>query len=299
MLTAIKPQTKVQFVQAENSIVAIYNGESHIITNSVPYFEWLCNVVKETPEIVLLSEEDRTHKFINTKGGLDKYTEGGCVVLGEYYLRGKKLGPNFAKMCKEAKQKGVSLDPFLQFLDKAENSPAGEALAELVMNREVEITWQGDIVLYTRAAWGQKAIDWKTWIDENVVTPLTRIFSKDPMPATTFQGITGSCNDQGSVFDILVNPEHVVSVGDASPMFAGHSDIYVYSSEYQVISKLGMHPGRVNNQISVIYRQVDDNGVHLVRAPFNNDSARGYLEAMLTSQVSLQPVKGAQLTGSC
>jgi hypothetical protein len=277
-ITSVYTTQIIRFIKGENTLSYSFGDEMRIISRDLPYFDLLVDAIDNNPE--LLTENQEKLIFQSTQNGtIDQ--------AGRFWYNGKLFPVGSACLVKRAEESGLSLEPVLAFLEKAEQSPEYAKLVKLVSDKVIEITWDGNVILYTRAAWGMKKIDATTWIDEETVKPGQVESFKVPARTGTFEYITRQCPDQGVIFEAMVNPANVTSVND-----------FLYVTEYTILGRLEEKAQPDNYGISLVYRATQDAGPMLVRSPYNIDTARAYLSACVKG-TTVSSLEGVSISGSC
>lgn len=278
-------------ISNDDSLITIYsNGQTQLISNlSNSYFD----LVKSK----LLNNQEFSHLWVSTDGYLQETTNGAFSYQGGEYLYNNEVIPrSIGKRVKQLQDEGIPYQPLVNFWNKLKSHPDEAVrigLADRAGSQTIPLTWDGDLVLYTRASWLPSTLE-ETFDRAN---PLAFIPSSDTdwsgnfepgklvqssdssfLPCGDFDWINGACPDQGAIYDIQVQPCHVVSL-EQTTRYARSANLAV--SQFRYLSQL-QERSSVPEKVCFINVETNNLGERLVvRRPYSDESLRAYLTTLL------------------
>lgn len=293
----------MQYIVDDSHITIYKDGQSYLISKkSNSYF----GLIKHT----LLNQRTPNSNLLSWGGQLSEETAGAFTYSqGKFYFEDEVVPNSIAERIKELKKQNLPFQPLINFWLKLRKHPdeeIREKLGESAGSPGVPLTWDGDLVLYTRASWIprsvsteeitnlvypniQKLSDWSA----GNFSPGKTVLSSKPTICGDFNWITQVCPDAGVIYDIQVNPLHVVNfVRDR---------IEVKVSQFTYLSQLE-EKSVLTDKIFFVKVETNTFGEKLVvRKPYSAESLREYLSSLVPGNNNIKEteVQTVSVRGGC
>jgi hypothetical protein len=179
---------------------------------------------------------DRSVRFVNRQTQRLTYdilrdslvTSGNIEVLEQhfnpknYYLNSVKAGKDIfgiKERLDSLTNSGMPTAPFEKFVSRLSDSFFSEERNIQFIARvgtvDAPLTLDGDVVLYQRASWISQDIT-TNWSNSSTFTSGNVISGERNQTVGEFNWVMNTCPDAGSVFEVLVQPEHIVTQTNSS-----------------------------------------------------------------------------------
>jgi hypothetical protein len=205
---------------------------------------------------------------------------GGKIFYkeGRFQSNDFNFPKSLSNLLTEFLDKELPVLPIVRFCEKLpQDCPEiSEELSQFVGNGESPLTWDGNLITYARSSWVSKGQGVEDWL-ENGFQPgaVCRAEEGDPLISGQFQWATKSCPDQGRVFDLLVEPQNIISIQGS----------IIRSSEYQNISCLEEEIKEREGQVVFVHTKTNQLGqTCFIREPFSDQQLREYLNSAVSSR---------------
>jgi hypothetical protein len=293
----------MQYIIDDNHITIYKEGKSHLISkNSNSYFD----LIKST----LLKEGSLNSNLLSLGGQISEATaEDFTYCQGKFYYQDQPIPMSVGKNIKELEEQNLPFQPLINFWLKLRNHPDSdikEKLGELAGRPGVPLTWDGDLIFYTRASWVPPSADIEEitslkYLDKlklsdwsgDEFSPGKTMASSRPLVCGDFNWITQVCPDAGVIYDIQVNPIHVIS------SFRYGMDLKV--SQFTYLSQLE-EKSTLSDKIFFVKVETNTFGERLVvRKPYSPESLRNYLSTLLPGNNNMKQteVQTVSVRGGC
>lgn len=300
----------MKYLISDNLITVFSNGQTHLISN-------LGNSYFDLIKSKLLSNQEFSESWISTDNYLQETTGGAFrYQSGEYFYNDEVIPTSIGARVRKLQDDGIPYQPLVNFWNKLKSHPDEDVrvgLAERAGSQTIPLTWDGDLVLYTRASWLPSTLE-ETFDRAN---PLAFRPSRDTdwsgnfepgklvqssgdsfLPCGDFDWINGACPDQGAIYDIQVQPCHVVSL-EQTVRYARSANLAV--SQFRYLSQL-RERSSVPEKVCFINVETNNLGERLVvRRPYSDESLRAYLTTLLPGSNKMadsQPLR-VVVSGGC
>ena len=174
----------------------------------------------------------------------------------------------------ELESSEMPTEPFLNFISRLneENIKELAPLISKVGTTEAPLTWDGDVVLYQRAAW----LD-SNWVDETNFAPGNVV--QGTSVVGEFTNIMRQCPDTGNAYEVVVRPENILSQRDSNTL---------YVSDVMQLSQLGERVKKDQRSESPVVQYVtqcigEANAVF--RVPYSADTAAAYVASLFNTNM--------------
>lgn len=286
-LTKLRGKEKMRYI-ASKKLITYYDGRkvSFLSAESNSYY----NLVLEH----LRKERD------NFLGVTEAAQKGDIAVLvnslaeedfqfkeGKYFLAGKEIPEEIAKKVLELKGKELPYQPLLNFWQKAKEGGLvsqlnPQQITSLVGTRDIPLTWDGNLIMYMRSSWvrQEQTTKWANYLPEERV--------RAEAICGGFNWVSSSCPDAGLMFEVQVNPVHILNVSQNT-------------FTVKELTFIGEVKGKVSNS-SLYFLETKTNTLGekmVVRAPYSPESLRAYLTTLVPgyNKLAEQEVVSVRLTG--
>ena len=214
--------------------------------------------------------------------------EGFQEKEGRYFLAGEEIPEEIAKKVLELRGKELPYQPLLNFWEKAKSGGLvsqviAQKIASLVGTRDIPLTWDGNLIMYMRSSWVKQAqtTKWANYLPEERV--------RAEAICGGFNWVSSACPDAGLMFEVQVNPIHILNVNANS------------SFTVKEMTFIGEVKGRATDS-SLYFLETKTNTLGekiVVRAPYSPESLRAYLTTLVAgyNKLAEQEVVSVKLTG--
>lgn len=298
----------MQYIVDREHITIHKDGKSYLISKeSNSYFD----LIKNT----LLNQGTANSNLLSWGGQLSEASAGAFTYnQGKFYFEDEVVPVSIAERIKELKKQNLPFQPLINFWLKLREHPDAEIrekLGESAGRPGVPLTWDGDLVLYTRASWiprsagieeitnlvylnglnlnKLKLSDWSG----GQFSPGKTMLSSKPMICGDFNWITQVCPDAGVIYDIQVNPLHVVNLV--------RKGMELKVSQFTYLSQLE-EKSVLTDKIFFVKVETNTFGERLVvRKPYSPESLRGYLSSLVPGNNNIKEteVQTVSVRGGC
>lgn len=190
--------------------------------------------------------------------------------------------------------------PLLSFIDKAPIEVLNDTdIIKTVGTLNVPLTWEGNIVLYTRASWIPHSNTLTDWFSKQFSPNKVLVAVQDqPITAGGFYWTMGVCPDTGLAYEVEVEPEHIMSIKAGEPSKL---------KQVKCISCLG-ESFNVDSQSSspLVEFETQCNNLgedYVVRRPYDISTAARLVASMYRDNLDLnaveKTVRPRVMVGSC
>ena len=224
--------------------------------------------------------------------GVD-YVEIDSRTMFKECLKNGSKAFGAADRLKSLQEANLPVEPLLSFIDKVPtevlNSPDGYKLIHKVGTPDIPLTWDGNLILYQRSAWvgvnQTTAGSGRTWVDVESFTPFKVVTGTEerPLQAGGFDWVAKHCPDSGSVYEVIVQPQHILDV-----LSYGCWEL----SQVTQLSSLGNYVNcsqKAETGVVEFVTSCSDLGEKTaIRLPYNAGTAAKLLNAMFKNGVSSQ-----------
>ena len=298
----------MQYIIDDNHITIYKEGRSHLISkNSNSYFDF----IKST----LLKEGTANSNLLSLGGQISEATAGAFTYCqGKFYYQDQPIPMSVGKRIKELEEQNLPFQPLINFWLKLRNHPDSdikEKLGESAGRPGVPLTWDGDLIVYTRASWvcaswvspstNIEEITSLAYLDKLKLSdwsggefvPGKTVVSPTSTRCGDFNWITKVCPDAGVIYDLQVNPLHVVNLG--------RTGMELEVSQFTYLSKIE-EQSVLTEKIFFVKLETNTFGERLVvRKPFSPESLRGYLSTLLPGNNNMKQteVQAVSVRGGC
>ena len=293
----------MQYIIDDKHITIHKDGKSHLISKgSNSYFD----LIKST----LLKEGTANSNLLSWGGQLAEATAGAFTYnQGKFYFGDEPIPNSVGKRIKELEEQNLPFQPLINFWLKLRNHPDGEVrekLGESAGRPGIPLTWDGDLIFYTRASWVPPSTDIEeitslAYLDKLKLsdwsgaefTPGKTMVSSTLLKCGDFNWITEVCPDAGVIYDVQVSPLHVVN-SDRNGMELEVSQ-FTYLSELEEQSVL-------TDKIFFVKVETNTFGERLVvRKPYSPESLREYLSSLVPGNNNMKEteVQTVSVRGGC
>jgi hypothetical protein len=293
----------MQYIVDDKHITIHKDGKSHLISKeSNSYFDLVRNT--------LLNQGTANSNLLTWGGQLSEATAGAFTYnQGKFYFEDEVVPKSIAERIKELKEQNLPFQPLINFwlkLRSHQDESIKEKLGESAGRPGVPLTWDGDLVLYTRASWvppsaGIEEITSLAYLNKMKLSdwsggefsPGKTMLSSKPMTCGDFNWITQVCPDAGVIYDIQVNPLHVVN------LIRNGMELKV--SQFTYLSQLE-EKSVLTDKIFFVKIETNTFGERLVvRKPYSPESLRGYLSSLVPGNNNMKEteVQAVSVRGGC
>lgn len=247
--------TQIKYIIDDNQITFSQNGELKIFTDR----NWVV--------------------FENLKQSLIQHGNIGSIITSasNYFKEAVKSRSNkfgIKDRLEALEAANMPTEPFKNFISRA-NESFLEAHPELVSKAgtvDAPLTWDGNLIMYQRAAWRGHG----SWSQDESFTAFKTI--EGTAKVSEFTAALQVCPDTGAAFEVIVQPEDLVSVA------SDYCGLWVASKITQ-LAKLGVTRNNLEGQqaqtpiIDVMTNCVGEDG-NAIRLPFNAGTAAKLVQSM-------------------
>lgn len=293
-----------------DDLITIYsNGQTQLISNlSNSYFD----LIKSR----LLNNQEFSLSWIPTDSYLQETTGGAFrYQAGEYFYNDELIPASIGKRVRHLQNDGIPYQPLVNFWNKLKSHPnenVRSGLAERAGSQTIPLTWDGDLVLYTRASFlpssleetfdstnplAFRALQITDWSGNFEPGKLVQSSDDNFLPCGDFDWINRLCPDQGAIYDIQVQPCHVVSLEQT----AFSRTPWLAVSQFRYLSQL-QERSSVPEKVCFINVETNNLGERLVvRRPYSDESLRAYLSSLLpgSNKMSESQSVSVAVRGGC
>jgi hypothetical protein len=293
----------MQYIIDDKHITIHKDGKTHLISkDSNSYFDF----IKST----LLKAGTANTNLLSWGGQIKQATAGAFNYnKGKFYYEDEPVPKSVGERIKELEDQNLPFQPLINFWLKLKDHPdreIREKLGQSAGRPGIPLTWDGDLILYTRASWVPPSADKEeitsltnlnrfTRLDwsSNKFTPGKTMVSSTALICGDFTWITEVCPDAGVIYDIQVNPLHVVK---SSPL-GGKLEV----SQFTYLSQLEEHSA-LTDKIFFVKVETNTFGKQLVvRKPYSPESLREYLANLMpgTNKMKETESQTVSVRGGC
>lgn len=293
----------MQYIVDDKHITIHKDGSSHLISReSNSYFD----LIKTT----LLKQGTANSNLLTWGGQLSEATAGAFTYnQGKFYFGDEAIPKSVGERIKELEEQNLPFQPLINFWLKLREHPdqeIREKLGESAGRPGVPLTWDGDMVCYTRANWVPASADIEeitslAYLDKlrlsdwsgGEFTPGKTMVSSTSLKCGDFNWIAEVCPDCGVIYDVQVNPLHVVS--------SIRNGMELNVSQFTYLSQLEENSA-LTDKIFFVKVETNTFGERLVvRKPYSPESLRGYLATLLPGNNNMKEteVQTVAIRGGC
>jgi hypothetical protein len=267
-----------KFAQLPDSITVYQEGKTWVISKSIfpLLYEQVVKSVGDINDQSLLPLNDLEAQIIKSHFPLnDKLPDLFSYQAGNYLYKGAAVHVSLGQQVQSFIDSDLPILPILNFLDNtlAIEEDARLNIHELVASGNAAITYDGNIVFYTRASWSNGAL-WSMTdlaLGEEVQGNLT---------VGLLEWTVSGCPDQGPMSEVVVRPQNIKSIEYGKARVSS----YIY-----IGGPLSMD---YNPDTRLIYIQTLTNSigekVH-VRLPYSPETLTAYLSSVAHGSIQ-EPV---------
>ena len=224
------------------------------------------NPSQAIPEYVLNPSmiEDQT-------GGAIQYKDGNLKGRDFYFPQ------NLNKVLTELLNKDLPILPLTKLCYNLStlSEELIEKVSSLVCHGKTPVSWDGNLITYARSSWIAGNYEVQDWMERGFIPHETR--KGEDLVSGTFNWATQNCPDQGRIFDLLVQPQHITNVQDQM----------IYTSQVTNISTLE-ETTSTGERIQLIDTETNHLGETLyVRRPFSQGQLSHYIASTFECNTSI------------
>jgi hypothetical protein len=260
-------------------------------------------------------ESDKSVRFVNkdsngmvyellrdcllTKGTLDILEQD--LNLKDCYLSFVKDNKNLfgiGDRLQSLKDSGMPTQPFERFVSRLPESFFQQERNVQFLSRvgtvDAPLTLNGDVVMYQRASWLNDR-DITNWSSSDSFTS-GNVVSSDVLTVGEFNWVMGSCPDAGPVFEVLVQPQHILNVGHSGGWLVQQLTQLSKLSEYLFVKD------RSETAVVSFNTNCSNSSGNAIRLPYSAATMSSYVSMLFADKAealnNVVPVKVAHV-GSC
>jgi len=281
----------MKYVISDDLISLNFSGKTHLISKGAnSYFD----IIKDS----LLKESSIKDSWLDFGESIREVT-GGLFSWegGQYYYDNESIPNSIGKRLNELIALNLPIQPLVNFWQKVREHPDKgmiDTFCTIAGCKDIPLSWEGDLIMYTRASWVKRSLKPIGFKYEEV-----EAWSSNFEPGKVVKGLNlkvgsfgwanGQCPDAGNLYDVQVNPVHVIQTS-INPIIV---------SEFKYISHVREH-SNAPEKVCFIETQTNSLGEQLiVRQPYSAESLKAYLISTVPGankipekQVEVVPVRG-------
>lgn len=259
----------MKYIASANRITFHHEGKTTTIKReNNAYFDKVLDGIRRGGKDLLkhFPEYVTNPKAIADQTNGDIYWDGHSFNSDKFYFP-KSLN----SVLTELVDKDLPILPLTKLCQKL--SPLTKNLSEkvgsLVAKGEVPISWDGNLITYARSSWIAKNYELEDWLGKGFIPHQTR--TGNNLITGSFDWAMKNCPDQGRVFDLLLQPQHICNV---------ENQVFK-SSQVTNISALE-ETKSLESQIQLIKTETNVLGETVyVRSPFSQAQLSHYISSSL------------------
>ena len=202
----------MKFIASANRITFHHEGKTTTIKReNNAYFDKVLDGIRNGRDNLL----DLFPNYITNPSAIADQTNGDIYWDGHSFNSDQFYFPkSLNSVLTELVDKDLPILPLTKLCQKLSHLSKGlsEKVGSFVAEGDVPLSWDGNLITYARSSWIANNYELEDWMDRGFIPHETR--TGDNLITGSFNWATKNCPDQGRVFDLLVQPQHIINVED-------------------------------------------------------------------------------------